>query len=99
MRERDDCKIFFSALGNLSHEALRGIARMAGVHIYVEDGVFTYINDTVAGVYNTNAAFTEITLPADGEYTELFSGKTYRTENRKIVLPTDECPAQMLVLK
>ena len=99
VKKGPDYNVFYSALGHLSHEALRGIAKMAGVHIYVEEGVFTYINDTVAGVYNTGAATTEITLLADGEYTELFSGKTYKTENRKIVLPTDECPAQMLILK
>ncbi len=99
LQKRQDYNVFYSALGNLSHEALRGIAKMAGVHIYVEEGVFTYINDTVAGVYNTGAATTQITLKEDGVYTELFSGKTYQTENKKILLPTDACPAQMLVLK
>lgn len=99
VRENETYKVFYSALGNLSHETLRGIAKMAGVHIYAEEGVFTYISDTVAGVYNTNATTTEITLLQDGEYTELFSGKTYKTQNKKVVLPTDECPAQMLVLK
>lgn len=99
VQERENYKVFYSALGNLSHETLRAIAKMSGVHIYVEEGVFTYINDTVAGVYNTGAATTEITLKEDGEYTELFSGKTYKTQNKKILLPTDECPAQMLVLK
>ena len=99
VKEMPDYKVFYSALGNLSHEVLRSIARLAGVHIYVEEGVFTYINDTVAGVYNTNAATTQITLKADGEYTELFSGKVYRTQDKKILLPTDECPAQMLILK
>ena len=99
VRETPEYNVFYSALGNLSHNALRQIAKMAGVHIYVEEGVYTYINDTVAGVYNTGAATTEITLKADGEYTELFSGKVYKTENKKVLLPTDECPAQMLVLK
>lgn len=99
VREKENYNVFFSALGKLSHETLRGVAKMAGVHIYVEEGVFTYINDTVAGVYNTNAATTELTLPADGEYKELFSGKIYKTQNKKVVLPTDECPVQMLVLK
>lgn len=99
VKETPDYKIFYSALGNLSHEVLRKIAKMAGVHIYVEEGVFTYINDTVAGVYNTGAVETEITLREEGEYTELFSGRTYKTQNKKITLPTDECPAQMLVLK
>ena len=99
VKERDRYKVFYSALGNLSDAVLRNIAKMAGVHIYVEEGVFTYINDTVAGVYNTSAVTTEITLKTDGAYTELFSGKVYKTENKKILLPTDECPAQMLVLK
>ena len=99
VKKNADYNVFFSALGNLSHETLRGIAKMAGVHIYVKEGVFTYINDAVAGVYNTNAAFTELTLPKDGEYMELFSGKIYKTQNKKVVLPTDECPAQMLILK
>lgn len=99
VKKGSDYNVFYSALGNLSHEVLRGIAKMAGVHIYVEEGVFTYINDTVAGVYNTSAAETQITLMQDGEYTEIFSGKTYKTENKKVILPTDECPAQMLILK
>jgi hypothetical protein len=72
---------------------------MAGVHIYCENGVFTYINSTFAGVYNTGAEETVITLKKDGEYKELFSGKIYKTENKKITLPTGESPAQMLVLE
>ena len=99
VKETPNHNVFYSALGNLSHNVLRKIAKMAGVHIYAEEGVYTYINDTVAGVYNTGAATTELTLKADGEYTELFSGKVYKTENKKILLPTDECPAQMLILK
>ena len=42
---------------------------------------------------------TEITLPRDGEYEELFSGKIYRTQNKKITLPTGTEPAQMLIVK
>ena len=99
VKETPNYNVFYSALGNLSHNVLRKIAKMAGVHIYAEEGVYTYINDTVAGVYNTGAATTELTLKADGEYTELFSGKVYKTKNKKVLLPTDECPAQMLILK
>ena len=72
---------------------------VSDVHIYAQRGVFTYIIDTVAGVYNAGAATTEITLKADADHTELFSSKVYKTENKKIILPTDECPTQMLVLK
>lgn len=99
MKECEDYKIFYSSLGHLSHEVLREVAREAGVHIYAEDGTFTYIDDCVAGVYNTSAEKTTLTLKADGEYKELFSGITYKTENKRVTLPTGKCPAQMLVLK
>ncbi len=99
LREREDYKVFFSAVGNLSHNALREIARLSGVHIYAENGIFTYINDSFLGVYNTGAEETEVTLKEDGEYTEIFSGKVYTTKDKKIALPTGECPAQMLCLK
>ena len=91
-------KIYASGLGNLSHNVLREIAREAGVHIYAENGTPVYINSGVVGVYNTRNTKTVVSLREDGEYTEIFSGKTYRTDNKKITLPTGECPAQMLIL-
>ena len=99
VRKCTDYQIFFSALGHLSHTVLREIAKSAGVHIYAENGVFTYIDDTVLGVYNTGAEETTVFLREDGVYAELFSGKQYRTQDKKIVLPTGESPAQMLLLK
>jgi len=97
-RKGNDYTVCFSGLGNLSHEVLRQIARDAGVHIYVENGTASFINSGFAGVYNTRSEFTTLTLKEDGAYTELFSGKVYKTENRQVVLPTGQCPAQMLVL-
>jgi len=94
-----DYTIYFSGLGNISHTVLREIAREAGVHIYTENGVACYVNSLVAGVYNTKNEETTITLPFDGEFTEIFSGKTYKTENKKVTLPTGENPAQMLLLE
>ncbi len=91
------CTIYYSALGNLSHPVLRQIAREAGVHIYAEDGIATYINSGFVGVYNTQNAVTTVTMPEDGTYRELFSGKVYTTSNKQIQLPTGESPAQMLV--
>ncbi|MBR5295053.1 MAG: hypothetical protein IKU24_00515 [Clostridia bacterium] len=99
LREREDYKVFFSSVGNLSHNTLREIARRAGVHIFAENGIFTYINDRFLGVYNTGAEKTEILLKEDGEYEEIFSGKIYSTKEKKITLPTGECPAQMLCIK
>ena len=91
------CNVYYSALGNVSGNVLREIARESGVHIYAENGVATYVNSGFAGVYNTKDAVTTITMPKDGSYKELFSGKIYTTVNKQIDLPTGECPAQMLV--
>lgn len=99
LKEREDYRIFYSAQGNIPNATFREAAKISGVHIYAENGTFTYINDLVAGIYNTLADKTEIILKEDGEYTELFSGKVYKTRDKKITLPTGECPAQMLVLK
>lgn len=97
-KERPDCTVYFSALGNLNDTVLRQIARTAGVHIYTENGVPVFANSGIAGVYNTRNEFTVLTLPKDGTFTELFSGKTYRTDHKKVVLPTGDCPAQLLIL-
>lgn len=94
-----DYTVYYSALGNISHEVLRQIARNAGVHIYAENGVATYVNSSCVGVYNTRDAFTTVTLPADGTYGEIFSGKMYTSQNKQITLPTGESPAQMLILE
>lgn len=98
LREKGEYRIFFSAVGNLSHTVLREIAKASGVHIYAENGVFTYINDALCGIYNTAAEETTVTLRRDGVYREIFTGKLYRTENRRIALPTGKEPAQMLIL-
>ena len=94
-----DCTVYYSALGNLSHQVLQQIAKEAGVHIYVQSGIATYINSTFVGVYNTKAETTTVTLPEDGTYTELFSGKQYTTNKKQVTLPTGETPAQMLILE
>ena len=94
----EDYTVYFSGLGNISHTVLREIAREAGVHIYTENGAACYVNSAFAGVYNTKSEKTVITLPYDGEFTEIFSGKTYKTENKKVTLPTGENPAQMLII-
>ena len=99
MKDGGDYKIFYSSLGHISDKVFRETARMSGVHIYAEDGVFTYIDNCVAGVYNTSAETTTLILREDGEYKELFSGKIYKTEGRRVTLPTGKSPAQMLVLK
>jgi hypothetical protein len=88
--------VYFSSLGRISAEVLSEIARESGVHLYSDENVPVFINSIFVGVYNPKAEFTEVNLPEDGEYTEIFTGKRYKSENRKITLPTGESPAQML---
>ena len=97
--KKDDYTIYFSSLGHITAKVLSEIAREAGVHLYSEENVAVYANSIFAGVYNTKSEFTTITLPFDGEFTEIFSGIRYKTENRRITLPTGDSPAQMLYLK
>lgn len=96
LKKNDDYKIYYSAVGNLPAELLQLIAKDAGVHIYTKCNVATFINSSFIGVYNTKSDVTEVTLPNEGCYKEIFSGKIYSTENGKIKLPTYESPSQML---
>lgn len=98
-KEFDDYTMYFSGLGNLSHNALREIARTAGVHIYIENGVAIYSDSAFIGVYNTKSEITSLTLGFDGEFEEIFSGKMYKTENGKVTFNTGENPANMLKIK
>lgn len=94
----DNYTMYFSGVGNLSHEVLRNIAKDSGVHIYAENGIAVYTNTAFIGVYNTTSQFTEVNLGFDGEFEEFFTGKFYKTQNGKVSLPTGECPAQMLIV-
>ena len=57
-----------------------------------------YTNTAFIGVYNTTSEFTEVNLGFDGEFEEFFTGKFHKTQNGKVLLPTGECPAQMLIV-
>ena len=93
-----DHTVYFSGVGNLSHEVLRRIARDSGVHIYTENGVALYTNAGFVGIYNTMNEFTEVDLGFDGEFEEFFSGKRYKSQNGRVTLPTGDQPAQMLIV-
>ena len=97
-KKKNNYTVYYSGLGNLSQEVLTEIARDAGVHLYAKGGIATFVNSGFVGVYNTKDDFTEVILKEDGEFTEIFSEKTYKTKNCRIKLPTGKCPAQMLIL-
>lgn len=97
VKKEKDYSVYYSALGNLHASLFHSIAKEAGVHIYTDCGIATFVNSTFFGIYNTKADETVISLLEDGEYTEIFSGKKYTTVDKKITLPTKDQPAQMLV--
>lgn len=96
-KHEKDYTVYYSAVGNLHASILHDIAKDAGVHIYTKQGVATFINSSFYGIYNTKDEETVITLKEDGEYKEIFSGKVYKTDDKKITLPTGTQPAQMLI--
>ncbi len=97
-KEFDGYVSYFSGIGNLSAGVLRYIAQNAGVFIYAENDTPVFVNSGVLGVYNTRNEYTEVKVPYDGEFEEIFSGKIYKSANGKVLLPTGKCPAQMLLL-
>jgi hypothetical protein len=98
-KEFNGYNVWFSGVGNLSARVLRSILKDAGVFIYAENDTPIFVNSGFIGVYNTRNENTTVYLQEDGEFLEIFSGKKYKSENRKVVLPTGTCPAQMLKLK
>lgn len=98
-KKRDGYTVWFSGVGNMSAGALRRVVRDAGVFMYTENDVPVYTNTGVLGIYNTKSEFTPVNVLKDGEFVEIFSGKTYKSENGRVLLPTGECPAQMLIIK
>ncbi len=89
---------YFSGVGNISASVFRHILKNAGVFIYAENDTAVYVNSSAIGVYNTRNEFTEVNVPYDGEFIEIFSGKKYKSINGKVTLPTGTDPAQMLLL-
>ena len=94
--DKDGYSVYFSSLGRISAEVLSAIAKESGVHLYSEENVPVFVNSIFVGVYNPKAEFTTVILPEDGEFTDIFTGKSYKSENCRITLPTGENPAQML---
>lgn len=97
VKKEKDYSVYYSALGNIHASLLHRIAKDAGVHLYTDCNIATFVNSAFFGLYNTKADETIITMPEDGEYKEIFSGNIYTTVDKKITLPTKNQPAQMLI--
>lgn len=83
----------YSAVGNLDGGTLREIARNAGVKIYSEDCP-VYVNSLFLGVYNLKDT---VIFCEDGTYTDVFTNKTYISENGKMNIPAGEFASKLLV--
>ncbi len=98
-KEFDGYTTYFSGIGNLSASVFRHILKNAGVFIYAENDTPVFVNSGVLGVYNTRNEFTEVKVPFDGCFEEIFSGIKYQSKDGKVLLPTGKCPAQMLLIE
>ena len=84
----------FSAAGNLDGDVLRRIALQAGVHIYSSTHP-VYVNSVLTGVYAFEDA--ELSLREDGVYEDVFTGRRYHSENRRLLIPAGELASKLLL--
>lgn len=93
-------KSIFCAVGYMTADVLREIAGAAGVHIYSYDSDnIVYVNSEMIGVYHRTGKDAEIIVKEDGEYTDLYSGETFVSENKKLTLRYDERTANKCLIK
>ena len=102
VRKRNaDYNVVFCGSGYVRANVLRDIAKDAGVHIYSEDDDnIVFVNDALIGVYHRKGTDATVNVRTDGVYKELFGGKEYVSENKKLFLPFSEKEtAQLFTLK
>ncbi|MBE5782553.1 MAG: hypothetical protein E7329_04465 [Clostridiales bacterium] len=77
------CKgdVVYSAVGRLTWQFWRDLAKMAGAHIYDENGGGSAICSQFIASYTTLRENCELHPKEDGVYREIFSGKTYECKN------------------
>lgn len=95
-KQFSDYTSVFAGLGNLSHTAMRKIARDAGVHLYSEDGVPVYVNKSLWGFYWHEPRKLQVQLREAGVYEDIFTGKRYETADGHLELDTTESASIML---
>lgn len=93
-KKLDDCTSVYSGAGNLGGDVLRGIAELAGVHIYSRNAP-VYVNSCLTGVYALQD--TELYMKEDGIYEDVFTGKKYQTTNGVLTVPADDLHAKLFM--
>lgn len=84
----------FSAVGQLGGEVLMRIAQEAGVHIYCRNHP-VYVNNRLVGVYSFEE--TQLTVPVDGEYEDLFTGTRYTSQSGVLTLGAAQLASRLLL--
>jgi hypothetical protein len=79
LKHRDGWTSVYSAAPCVSESVLRGLARMAGVHLYVGEDAVVYANASVLSVTVANAGRRQIMLGEPSEVVDAISGKTLAT--------------------
>ena len=82
-QENGKGNLFYSACGRIPAEVFRKVASLSGVHLYSENNVPVYVNDTILGVFAPKEG-TNLYLSQDCTLTELFTQKTYLTKDKTI---------------
>jgi hypothetical protein len=85
-RKFDSHTSYYCAVGNLPHNALRRIAKAAGVHIYFEGDDPVYVNNRLLGIHAVKGGEITLNLPFDTTAEELFDGGTYISRDKKITV-------------
>lgn len=96
LKKYGSANIIFSGIGNLDYLSLQMVLKIAGVHIYSNQGIATFVSNRFIGVYSPEIPEIDIQLLKDGVYEEIFTGNLYTSKNKSIVLDTKSHPAQML---
>ncbi|MCR5264549.1 MAG: hypothetical protein K6D94_11775 [Clostridiales bacterium] len=90
--------VILAASGPLPKEMIRQIAKEAGVFFYSEERP-VYVNESLIGVYLEDGRGTSLRVREDGEYEELFGGKTLTAAGGVIEVPFEGSRAALLTRK
>lgn len=74
----------WSAMGSVQADALRELARRAGVFIYLESGDPLYLNKSMLGCFGHKPGKRSFKMPFECKLYECYSGKEYQTANCRV---------------
>ena len=92
IRRFDDWTSVYIGSPGIQAEVLRALARLAGAHLYIDDGdVIVYANESFIGVHTEREADYEIRLKRRADVCEAFDGRPVARDVDRFV---EHIPAQ-----